>query len=97
MSFISSIVVVSNQPLSADFIRVYVFKQQVTHRNYSYKKIPHNITLQGTTNKNETKKLSYLNEVDEMVIFIVGADGGEELFEWSLLSVGQCPVTHIKS
>ena len=55
-------------------------------------------TLQGTTNgKNGTKKLSNLNEVDEMVIFIVGADGGEELFEWSLLSVGQCPVTHIKS
>ena len=43
------------------------------------------------------QKLSNLNEVDEMVIFIVGADGGEELFEWSLLSVGQCPVTHIKS
>ena len=39
-------------------------------------------TLQGTTNgKNGTKKLSNLNEVDEMVIFIVGADGGEELFE----------------
>ena len=54
-------------------------------------------TLQGITNKNGTKKLSNLNEVDEMVIFIVGADGGEELFEWSLLSVGQCPVTHIKS
>ena len=55
-------------------------------------------TLQGTTNgKNGTRKLSNLNEVDEMVIFIVGADGGEELFEWGLLSVGQCPVTHIKS
>ena len=47
--------------------------------------------------KNGTKKLSNLNEVDEMVIFIVGTNGGEELFEWSLLSVGQCPVTHIKS
>ena len=55
-------------------------------------------TLQGITNKkNVTKKLSNLNEVDEMVIFIVGTDGGEELFEWGLASVGQCPVTHIKS
>ena len=43
------------------------------------------------------QKLSNLNEVDEMVVFIVGTDGGEELFERSLLSVGQCPVTHIKS
>ena len=88
MNFISSIVVVSNQPLSVDFIRVYVFKQQVTHMNCSYKKIPHNITLQGTTNKKMEQKLSNLNEVDEMVVFIVGADGGEELFERSLMSGG---------
>ena len=55
-------------------------------------------TLQGTTNgKNGTKKLSNLNEVDEMVIFIVGADGGEELFEWGLLSGGELPGCHVKS
>ena len=55
-------------------------------------------TLQGTTNgKNGTKKLSNLNEVDEMVVFIVGADGGEELFERSLLSGGELPGCHVKS
>ena len=55
-------------------------------------------TLQGTTNgKNGTKKLSNLNEVDEMVVFIVGTDGGEELFERSLMSGGQVPGCHIKS
>ena len=91
MNFIPQTVTANNQLLSVNFIRVYGFKQQE-------KKFPTIFTLQGTTNgKNGTKKLSNLNEVDEMVIFIVGADGGEELFEWSLLSVGQCPVTHIKS
>lgn len=75
MNFISSIVVVSNQSLSVNFIRVYGFKQQE-------KKIPHNFYIAGNNQwKNGTKKLSNLNEVDEMVIFIVGADGGEELFE----------------
>ena len=96
MNFISSIVVVSNQSLSVDFIRVYVFKQQVTHRNY-IKRFPTISHCREQPIKNGTKKLSNLNEVDEMVIFIVGADGGEELFEWSFVSVGQCPVTHIKS
>ena len=43
------------------------------------------------------QKLSNLNEVDEMVVFIVGADGGEELFERSLLSGGEFPGCHIKS
>ena len=58
-----------------NFIRVYGFKQQG-------KKIPHNIHCrEQPMEKNGTKKLSNLNEVDEMVIFIVGADGGEELFE----------------
>ena len=62
------------------------------------KRFPTIFTLQGTTNRKKMEqKLSNLNEVDEMVVFIVGADGGEELFERSLLSVGQCPVTHIKS
>ena len=31
-----------------------------------------------------------------MIILVVGTDGGEELLEWSLASLGQCPVTHIK-
>lgn len=31
-----------------------------------------------------------------MVILVVGADGGEELLEWSLAPLGQCPVTHVK-
>ena len=43
------------------------------------------------------QKLSNLNEVDEMVVFIVGADGGEELFERSLLSDGELPGCHVKS
>ena len=51
----------------------------------------------GTTNKNGTKKLSNINEVDEMLVFIVGADGGEELFERSLLSGGELPDCHVKS
>ena len=90
MNFIPQTVTANNQSLSVYFIRVYGFKQQE-------KKFP-TIYIAGNNQwKNGTKKLSNLNEVDEMVIFIVGADGGEELFEWSLLSVGQCPVTHIKS
>ena len=32
-----------------------------------------------------------------MIILVMGADGGEELFEWSLLSDGELPVGHIKS
>ena len=72
------------------FIRVYGFKQQEKKDSPQY-------TLQGITNKNGTKKLSNLNEVDEMVIFIVGADGGEELFERSLLSGGKLPGCHVKS
>lgn len=32
-----------------------------------------------------------------MVVFIVGADGGEELFERSLLSGGELPGCHVKS
>lgn len=90
MNFIPQTVTANNQLLSMNFIRVYGFKQQG-------KKIPHNIHCREPPIKNGTKKLSNLNEVDEMVVFIVGADGGEELFEWSLVSVGQCPVTHIKS
>ena len=43
------------------------------------------------------QKLSNLNEVDEMVVFIVGADGCEELFERSLLSGGELPGCHVKS
>ena len=43
------------------------------------------------------QKLSNLNEVDEMVVFIVGADGGEELFERSLPSGGELPGCHVKS
>ena len=43
------------------------------------------------------QKLSNLNEVDEMVVFIVGTDGGEELFERSLLSGGELPGCHVKS
>lgn len=31
-----------------------------------------------------------------MIILIVGTDGGEELFERSLGSVGQSPVTHVE-
>ena len=50
--------------------------------NNREKKIPHNIHCrEQPMEKNGTRKLSNLNEVDEMVIFIVGADGGEELFE----------------
>lgn len=40
--------------------------------------------------------LSYLNEVDEMVVLVMGTDGGEELFEWSLLSDGELPACHVK-
>ena len=69
---------------------MYGFKQQGKKDSPQY-------TLQGMTNIEKMEKLSNLNEVDEMVVFIVGADGGEELFERSLVSVGQCPVTHIKS
>ena len=43
------------------------------------------------------QKLSNLNEVDEMIVFIVGADGDEELFERSLLSGGELPGCHVKS
>lgn len=32
-----------------------------------------------------------------MVVLVVGADGGEELFEWSLLSDGELPACHIKA
>ena len=72
MNFIPQTVTANNQSLSVYFIRVYGFKQQ--------EKSSPQYTLQGTTNgKNGTKKLSNLNEVDEMVIFIVGADGGEEI------------------
>ena len=70
---------------------MYDFKQQG-------KKVPHNITLQGTTNgKNGTKKLSNLNEVDEMIVLVVRTDGDEELFERSLLSGGELPGCHVKS
>ena len=47
--------------------------------------------------KNGTKKLTNLNEVDEMIVFIIGADGDEEFFKWNLVSFGQSPVRHIKS
>ena len=90
MNFISSIVVVSNQLLSVDFIMVYGFKQQG-------KNIPHNIHCREQPIKNGTKKLTNLNEVDEMIVFIIGADGDEEFFEWNLVSFGQSPVRHIKS
>lgn len=43
------------------------------------------------------KDLSNLNEVDEMIVFIIGTDGDEEFFEWNLASFGQSPVRHIKS
>ena len=43
------------------------------------------------------QKLSNLNEVDEMVVFIIGTDGDEEFFEWSLLSGGELPGCHVKS
>ena len=43
------------------------------------------------------KKLTYLNEVDEMIVLVVGTDGGQELLEWSLHSSGQCPGFHIES
>lgn len=42
-------------------------------------------------------QLSYLYEVDEMVVLVMGADRGEELFEWSLLSGGELPVCHVKA
>ena len=90
----SSIVVVSNQPLSVDFIRVYVFKQQVIHKK---KRFPTIFTLQGTTNKKMEQKLSNLNEVDEMIVLVVRTDGDEELFERSLLSGGKLPGCHVKS
>lgn len=40
---------------------------------------------------------TYLYEVDEMVILVVGTDGDEEFLEWSLLPLGQSPGFHIKS
>lgn len=40
--------------------------------------------------------LSYLNEVDEMVVLVMGTDGGEELFVRCLLSDGELPVSHVK-
>lgn len=42
-------------------------------------------------------QLPYLYEVDEIIVLVIGADGGEELFEWSLLSGGELPVCHVKS
>ena len=39
---------------------------------------------------------AYLNEVDEMVVLVVGTDGGEELFERSVLSGGELPACHVK-
>ena len=52
-----------------------------------------------TTNKEKEyeNKLTYLNEVHQMVVFILGTDGCEEFFERSLHPLGQCPVTHVKS
>lgn len=32
-----------------------------------------------------------------MVVLVMGTDGGEELFEWSLLPDGELPVSHVKS
>ena len=43
------------------------------------------------------QKLSNLNEVDEMIVLVVRTDGGEELFERSLLSGGELPGCHVKS
>lgn len=41
--------------------------------------------------------LVYLNEVDEIIVLVVRTDGGEELFERSLLSGGELPGCHVKS
>ena len=69
---------------------MYVFKQQE-------KRFPTIFTLQGTTNKKMEQKLSNLNEVDEMIVLVVRTDGGEELFERSLMSGRYIPDCHIKS
>ena len=61
------------------------------------KRFPTIFTLQGTTNKKMEQKLSNLNEVDEMIVLVVRTDGGEELFERSLLSGGELPGCHVKS
>lgn len=90
MNFISSIVVVNNQPLSVDFMRVYVFKQQ------GKKDSPQFLHCREQPIEKK-KKLSNLNEVDEMIVLVVRTDGGEELFERSLLSGGELPGCHVKS
>ena len=40
---------------------------------------------------------AYLYEVDEMVVLVMGTDGGEELSEGSVLSGGELPVGHVKA
>ena len=61
------------------------------------KKIPHNIHCREQPIEKMEQKLSYLNEVDEMIVLVVRTDGGEELFERSLLSGGELPACHVKS
>lgn len=41
--------------------------------------------------------LSYLYEVDEMVVLVMRTDGGEEFSEGSMPPDGELPVSHIKS
>lgn len=44
----------------------------------------------------EKRNLTNLNEIHKMVVLVVGTDGGEKLLKWSLASLGQSPVTHVK-
>ena len=64
-----------------------VFKRLTSTTNYYQKKkvFPPWYHIKVGTRKVMFWLFNY-NQVDEMIVFIVGTDGGEELFERSLMS-----------